>query len=1038
VALVPGNEATGVSVPHPVWSTVSSILSRGLRSGALSLLVIAGSASAAEECFDLARIPDCPPVNSGCPPATCPPQDCSTCTPAFDDDGDCALDEELLNGRDDDNDGIVDEDISCLDGCDPLSFRCATFTIPESIIDLPSPVATPIMMEMLARRQPCNGPASVAPLTVVLESDPSFDAGCARWQATLRVLDETGARTLLAGPAMIVLSRRYESFERNMLSPPALGNVRVTRYTVKADLAREVSFAALPGEIQIPCIDQRFRHVFFYGTLDVATDTFDPTNRRTSLVLHHAPSRLSHPIAQADGTCDLDTIATRSLPPLGVGTHDESFFLVAPADGFTFANNATALLGDYKYGRIRNVRGFGTECSMETRICVSEWELPGGAEPPTACGGQEILRHARLCAGLDDSACTHMALSSDVHCATIPTDLVAFFPIGGWSGTLFPAPMEVSAFEGGLSCVPQAPLTPWRPYWYGTHARLPSAVPWLGPPDALDVIDNVNEAADGTDSWLVGACQWMAEGLPIESFASKQYGTMRFFPEQNPEIPVREPCVATPIITLAGSPDCTALTSLTLPCDGNPLVLSAECAKVAHCCQCGQPEVQWSKRERRGWVVAYPWGDHLQLVDDPPLIGSTEYKLELRCSTSRRACVGETVLTVSRATPVAGPLADVPLACPGQDVRLDAGASLCSPCLCTWTADVGPDPDDTCLVDVAPQVSTTYTVVVVDGRSGCPSSPSEVHVDVSTLAASAGPDIHRCGCGPTTLTGSSTGCAGSLEYRWRQLAPVSRWICGDALTWLPEAPGLECDTSECGGTFELSVRCTSPACAASDRVDLVVEEHPMFAAAVRAVDPEPCALGIDVSWDAAAFPSGSGTYVVYRSEIDCVAAEAAAPLAYGLADLSYRDTTTRDGATYVYAVGAEDSVATIACGPGGPAMGGAVALACATPVVESGVAPDPVPPCWSLRARHVVDLVTMDWSLAHPLNPGEHFHLLKAAPDPRGPFAMLNPEADLALTWTETDVATRIQFFDLRIANRCELVSGDDEPPGFDLALTCP
>jgi hypothetical protein len=1016
---------------------LSSSPSRGLCLATLVFLAAASRAGAAEDCTDLARIPDCPPVNSGCAAWACPPQDCSTCTPGYDDDGDCAIDEELLNGIDDDNDGLADEDISCLDGCDPLSFRCPTGTIPGSLIDLPSPVEPPIAMEMLARRQPCAGPASTAALTVVMKTDPSFDAGCARWQVLITVLDATGRTELLEGPAMVVLSRRYESFERTMLSPPALGNVRVTRYTVKADLAAAVPFADLPPEIQFPCIERKYRHVFFYGTLDVATDTFDPSNRLTSLVLHHAPSSLSHPVSfNQSSLCDADTVSTRALTPRGPGSHDESFFLVAPAAGFTFATNGTALLGDYKYGRIRTVRGFGADCSMETRICVSEWELPSPPSPQSACNGQELLRHARICAGLDDSACTHLALSSDGHCATISPELVAFFPVGSWSGTLFPAPMEVSAFEGGLSCIPPAPLSPWRPYWYGTLTRLQSSGTWLGPPEALDVIDNVHLSAAGQENWLVGACNWLMEDQPGETFAPMQYGTMRFFADENPEIPRREPCEAKPVITLPSPADCTPLTSLTLPCDGAPLVLSAECATVVHCCQCGLPEVQWSRRDAAGWVVVEPWGDVRTYVEDPPPLRDTDYKLELRCTTSRRACVGETVLTVTHPPVFAAAHADAQSVCPGQQVRLDAGA--CPGCTCTWTADVGPDPRDACTIDVAPQVSTTYTVVVVDSLTGCASDPASVDVHVSSLAADAGPDIFTCGCQPVTLTGSASGCAGPLEYRWHRIAPMDEWICGDAATWLPESPGLTCPTSACGGTFELSVRCSNPPqCTATDRVVIVVEERPTLGA-VLAVDPSPCARGIDVSWEPAVFPSGSGTYAVYRSEIDCADAVAEPPLAVGIAGLTYTDSTTADGHSYTYAVLAEDSVPTTSCVPAGPLVGGAVALSCAARVDEVGPAPPPVWPCWTLRARHVGDVVTMDWSLAHPLNPGEHFHLLKAAPDPRGPFPMIDPEGDLSLTWTETDVATRVQFFDLRIANRCEIVSGDDEPPGFDLARSCP
>lgn len=46
--------------------------------------------------------------------------------------------------------------------------------------------------------------------------------------------------------------------------------------------------------------------------------------------------------------------------------------------------------------------------------------------------------------------------------------------------------------------------------------------------------------------------------------------------------------------------------------------------------------------------------------------------------------------------------------------------------------------------------------------------------------------------------------------------------------------------------------------------------------------------------------------------------------------------------------------------------------------------------------------------------------------------------SDLALSFTETDVSAWLQFFDLRIANACELQSRDDEPPGRDGLLTCP
>ena len=140
----------------------------------------------------------------------------------------------------------------------------------------------------------------------------------------------------------------------------------------------------------------------------------------------------------------------------------------------------------------------------------------------------------------------------------------------------------------------------------------------------------------------------------------------------------------------------------------------------------------------------------------------------------------------------------------------------------------------------------------------------------------------------------------------------------------------------------------------------------------------------------------------------------------------------------IYVIEAEDSALARACLPGGPFNGGTVTRACTTEALETGSLPDPVPPCWTLRARHVADTVTMDWSLVRSLLPGEHFHLLKARLSAAEPFTMVNPEPDLSLSFTEIDASAWLQFFDLRIANECEVQSGDDEPPGRDGLLSCP
>ena len=41
-------------------------------------------------------------------------------------------------------------------------------------------------------------------------------------------------------------------------------------------------------------------------------------------------------------------------------------------------------------------------------------------------------------------------------------------------------------------------------------------------------------------------------------------------------------------------------------------------------------------------------------------------------------------------------------------------------------------------------------------------------------------------------------------------------------------------------------------------------------------------------------------------------------------------------------------------------------------------------------------------------------------------------EGQLTTTWTDTDPLHPLQYFDLRIANTCEIQSVDDEPPGYD------
>ena len=155
------------------------------------------------------------------------------------------------------------------------------------------------------------------------------------------------------------------------------------------------------------------------------------------------------------------------------------------------------------------------------------------------------------------------------------------------------------------------------------------------------------------------------------------------------------------------------------------------------------------------------------------------------------------------------------------------------------------------------------------------------------------------------------------------------------------------------------------------------------------------------------------------------------PVARGITALRWVDTNTRDGRTYFYVVQAEDARVGTLC-PQGPNNGGAVNVApvCFGPVTEFADPTNPVGLGWTLRASHVVDTVTFTWAGTRALLAGEHFHVLKGL-DEAQPYPRVNPEGQLTTTWIDVDTANKLQFFDIRIANTCEIESADDEPPFF-------
>lgn len=305
----------------------------------------------------------------------------------------------------------------------------------------------------------------------------------------------------------------------------------------------------------------------------------------------------------------------------------------------------------------------------------------------------------------------------------------------------------------------------------------------------------------------------------------------------------------------------------------------------------------------------------------------------------------------------------------------------------------------------------------------------QVHVDVMDCVGSIGSepaDATICEGESVDLDASgltTVGCSGSTEYEWRDETGA---IVGTtaAITVSPAAQT----------TYTVEARCsTSPPCTTTADALVSVELPPVFEL-VAVADPEPCNLGLEVTWDPAQFrdATGTGTYAVYRSEIDCADALTRPPVALGIPDLRWVDATTAIGPSYWYVVQAEDARTVTACTPG-PANGGAVNenVVCAGPIAESPDASTPSGPWWTLRILHDADVVTLSWAGSRPLVAGEHFHLLKGHDETS--FTMINPEGQLATGWTEVDATRPLQFFDVRIANPCEIESLDDEPAGWDV-----
>ncbi|MFC2172181.1 FG-GAP-like repeat-containing protein [Acidobacteriota bacterium] len=696
-----------------------------------SLLSGFPSWSQVENCFDFSGYDSCPPGGGICffdpiPDDEFPcAQDCYTCTANVDDDGDCSIDEEVLDGIDNDKDGLIDEDISCLNTCESLGYACPPEDVQESDLLAPLPVLHPLpgddplkLPAKLVRWgcptcPPPQTPLADATLNLDMEMMPDPDAEnprCGVYHIIVRLKERGTGTVYFEGPAVAVYTRSWESLEPKLITG-SVGSIQIFRYTFRTDLERVVDYSALPDALRIPCSeDEGVRpHLFFYGHIDVARDSGlpdTPDARRTAIVFGHPPGRMSHPetIGPGDPHCNSDHVSARPIDRCDPEAHDENgWFLVAPGDNFIVDTSVAVPSEPALHGNIRNVPDSpGKSCRQSTRVCESDFQ---DLVPPWHCDDM-VLRRVKFC-GEDDAGtdCSHYNINSKTACDTIPNDRVAFTPLGYWDEVEFPANMEVSLFEGDLVCSGL-----FNAYWYGSfstedssayvHTSNPADPFWLGPEMALDVIDNYYIQLDISALRLIGSVNWLWEGSPDEIFAPLDVRTMYLFPHQNPDIPEYTPCAASAIIDPDPPPTCPED-----PC----YFLSGAGSWVENCCQCGVLEYQWLKDT----TIVREWSADPQWEVCPTEV--TEYTLEVRCNHSKTHCTSSRTVTVYPPPPSADPVADPAAICIGGSSELDARASGTgdpAKLKCRWEPAGTLDDPDSCTPMATPTATTTYTVTV--------------------------------------------------------------------------------------------------------------------------------------------------------------------------------------------------------------------------------------------------------------------------------------------------------------------------------------
>jgi len=319
-------------------------------------------------------------------------------------------------------------------------------------------------------------------------------------------------------------------------------------------------------------------------------------------------------------------------------------------------------------------------------------------------------------------------------------------------------------------------------------------------------------------------------------------------------------------------------------------------------------------------------------------------------------------------------------------------------------------------------------------------------------AAIATPSL-VCAGTPVSINASGSveaNCPGGiLQYQLRDASGVLQ-------AWQP-APIFPARTPMQTTDYTVEARCAAlPGCANSVPLRVTVERPPLFdPAAVIAIDQSSCNLGVRVSWDAATFfgPTGNGHYNVYRSDISCFDALTHPPIAPGVTQLSFSDTSTADGWTYFYVVEAEDETPATICPLRGFVVNGPATRVDASGGVCQAVSdsasprPDLLPRLGgSLRLgglaipagrRYGHGFVDLDWVPDRPLAlvSGEHFHVLRSE-DPASvippisiepPFLSLNTFRDPSADDTVGNIGLHVWYYLVVVSDACE-----NDNRGFD------